>query len=50
MFSPLFSQISLIFLSDRAFQTSAYFGFSNMLPVGKRYLKYRNSLCVTVSC
>lgn len=47
MFSPLFSQISLTFLLDFAFQTSAYFGFSNTLAVGQRYLKYGNSLCIT---
>lgn len=33
MFSPLFSQISLTVLLDFAFQTSAYFGFSNTLWV-----------------
>lgn len=50
MFSLLLSQISLTFLLDFAFQTSAYFGFSNTLAVGQRYLKHGNNLCITGLC
>jgi len=49
-FPPLSSQISLPFLLDFSFQTSAYFGFSKTLAVGQKYLRYGNSLCLTGLC